>query len=184
MVNIWKKRDLTLFGKNNVITALINSQILFNAQIETPPPDFLKIVENIKKSFLWGGGCPKISHYSLIGNIKQGGINYTDLQVQIKTLNTKFILTLQNCKSNRRLLPCSWIHDMFRRSSNISNNDLEYYESFVTNSINIVSQCSYKLPNKAKWGGHPFYYECLKTIQDSDKNLPESIYELLSVPLW
>ena len=59
VVNIWKQRDLTLFGKNTLITALINSKILYNSQIDIPPPEFLKSVEKLKKSFLWGGGFPK-----------------------------------------------------------------------------------------------------------------------------
>ena len=181
---MWKQRDLTIFGKNIILSTFINSQVLFNSQIEVPPHEFLKMVENIKKSFLWSGGSPKIAHHSLIGKLQEGGIGYKDLQTQIKTLNTKFVLTLHKCKSSRKFLPCSWIFDMFRRSSNINDNDLEYYKTFTENSVEIVSQCCFKLPNKSKFKGHPFYYDCLKTIQEVNKTLPESINELLSVPLW
>ena len=55
IVNIWKVRDLTLFGKNTLINALIDAQIIFNAQIETPPLEFYKIIERVKKIFLWWG---------------------------------------------------------------------------------------------------------------------------------
>ena len=41
IINIWKQRPLTLIGKN----MLINSSFLFNAQIEIPPPDFIRLVD-------------------------------------------------------------------------------------------------------------------------------------------
>ena len=50
-LNIWKQGDLTIFVKNILITSLINSQLLYNAQIEIPPNDFIKMVESIKKRF-------------------------------------------------------------------------------------------------------------------------------------
>ena len=37
ILNMWKQRDLTIFGKNVLLTSLINSQLLYNAQIEIPP---------------------------------------------------------------------------------------------------------------------------------------------------
>ena len=183
IMHIWKQRNLTLFGKNILITTLINSQILFNAQIETPPPDFLKIIERLKKTFLWGGGTPKIANQSLIGSIEQGGINYKDLQIQIKSLNVKFVTTLFTCKSYRSLLPRHWISCFFESISNIKECDLSYYRNFMSN-LDIVTQFSFKLPRKNKWKGHPFYYECLDTIHKLNTELPNSINEFLSTPLW
>ena len=53
-LNMWQQRDLTIFGKNVILSSLINSQLIYNSQIETPPNDFLKLIEKIKKKFLWG----------------------------------------------------------------------------------------------------------------------------------
>ena len=41
-----------------------------------------------------------------------------------------------------------------------------------------------KLSSKSKWMGHPFYYDCLQTLEKLNLKLPESIYELLSTPIW
>merc|ERR1711954_154136 len=46
------------------------------------------------------------------------------------------------------------------------------------------TQCSFKLPRQNKWNGHKFYFDCLQTIQKTNKKLPDSIYELLSTSLW
>ena len=48
-LNIWQQRDLTIFGKNVILSSLINSQLIYNSQIETPPYDFLQSIVKIKK---------------------------------------------------------------------------------------------------------------------------------------
>ena len=90
-LNIWQQRDLTIFGKNVILSSLINSQLIYNSQIETPPNDFLKSIEKIKKKFLWGNRVPKIAHASLINPIQHGGMNYKDIQSQIQSINVKQI---------------------------------------------------------------------------------------------
>ena len=58
--NIWKQRNLTIFGKTILINSLSTSLFLFNSQIEIPPADFIKLVETLHKEFLWSGtpNCP------------------------------------------------------------------------------------------------------------------------------
>ena len=60
-------------GKNLLINSLLNSLFIFNAQIEIPPPEFIKIIEEKNKNFLWGGGVAKIAHNSIIGDYQEGG---------------------------------------------------------------------------------------------------------------
>ena len=36
-INLWKQRNLTLYGKNILINSYINSQIIHNCQISPPP---------------------------------------------------------------------------------------------------------------------------------------------------
>ena len=91
LINIWKQRNLTLFGKNVLINSFLNSQILYNGQIEFPPPEFLKSFEILKKDFLWNGGTPKIAHNALIGSVQQGGIAYVDIREKFKALNIKLL---------------------------------------------------------------------------------------------
>ena len=143
------------------------------------------MTEQLKKSFLWGGGVPKISHNSLIGSYERGGIKYIDLQVQIKALNVKFITNLNLCRSDRTILPKHWLVNFFENTSNIKVFDLVYFRNFIKLNIDIVTQCHFTLPRKIKWKGHPFYYECIETINKiNNSGLPESIHELLSTPIW
>ena len=93
-------------------------------------------------------------------------------------------MNLKSCKSNRAILPRYWVFELFRTASNIRDINIENYRSYTTNSIDIISQCSFKLPNKSKWRGHPFYYQCLDTIQKVNNKMPDTINEILSLPLW
>ena len=40
------------------------------------------------------------------------------------------------------------------------------------------------MPKQIKWSGHPFYLYGLQTLNSLTRELPESVHELLSVPLW
>ena len=89
MANIlknWKRRHLTIFGKNLLINSLSNSLFVYNAEIEYPPKDFIQKVEKIHKDFLWEGTA-KIAHHTIIGEYFNGGIKYKDLNDFIAALN-------------------------------------------------------------------------------------------------
>ena len=88
-----------------------------------------------------------------------GGINYKDIQSQIKALNSKYIINLNKCKSKRSILPKYWILNFFQQTSNIKEVDKPYFNNFIEQNFDIVTQCSFKLPRKNKWKGHPFYYD-------------------------
>ena len=97
VLNSWRGRNLTIFGKNLLINALSNSLFVFNAQIEFPPYDFIKLAEKMHKDFLWSG-VPKIAHHSIIADYDRGGFRYKDLNDFISSLNMKFLrrISLQN----------------------------------------------------------------------------------------
>ena len=110
IANIWKQRPLTIIGKNVLINSLINSSFLFNAQIEIPPPDFIKLVDKQNKSFLWGGTA-KIAHNTIIADYNEGGIRYKDVECFVRSINLKFLLNLTMEIPNRcAVLPQLWFN--------------------------------------------------------------------------
>ena len=80
---------INYFWKNLLINSLLNSLFAFNAQIEIPPIDIIKIVDQKNKNFLWGG-TPKIAHHSIRGDYCEGGIKYKDLTTFVMSVNFKF----------------------------------------------------------------------------------------------
>ena len=114
MLSIWKQRNLTLMGKNLLINSLSSSLFIFNAQIEFPPEDFVKLVEKLHKQFLWDG-VPKIAHNTIIANYKDGGIRYKDLNCFIDAINVKFVQNITSIPvQNHQALPNLWLKNMFK----------------------------------------------------------------------
>ena len=182
VLNVWKQRNLTLFGKSLLISSLSTSLFLYNAQIDIPPADFIKLVEASHKDFLWAG-VPKIAHHTIIGNYKSGGIKYKDLHSLIAAINMKFIQTLPENKkrSPHQLLLNYWIKKMFQIPT-VANHQPYFYE-FFTDKLHIVN-CLLKIPRKAKFTGHPFYYDTLKTYEKLSQEFSMDLENILSTPIW
>ena len=178
IVSMWKMRSLTIMGRNTLLKALINSLFMFNAQIEFPPKEFIKIIETKNKQFLWDGGIAKIAHHSLIGDFDQGGIRYKDVDSLIKAINFKFISRMKtnNNDFNSTSLPRFWIMNMFQIPPNEANH-------FFREHLNLLD-CKFSLPRKSRWTGHPFYLELLVTMDKMTGEYPKSFEAIQSVPIW
>ena len=184
ILNMWKQRPLTLFGKNLLINSLINSQFIFNAQIDLIPYEFMKLVENLNKDFLWSGGTPKIAHHTIIADYQYGGIKYKDLSSFISSINSKYMFSMSTTfTGNYGALPKLWIKQLFKIPFSNDNADLEYFNGFFSKSLNILD-CKLKIPRKINWAGHPFYCEVLKTFVTLISEIPTSLENFLSMPIW
>ena len=181
--NIWKQRSLTIMGKNLLINSLLNSLFIFNAQIEIPPVEFIKIIDAKNKAFLWGG-IPKIAHHSIIADYHEGGIKYKDLNTFIMSVNLKFLLRVKvNCNLNSTCLLRFWLMQLFQIPTECKNEEQLYFHEFFSKQVNILD-CKLKVPRKALWNGHPFYYSVLKSYEKCLEQLPKSQENILSMPIW
>ena len=183
ILNIWKGRTLTLFGKNLLINSLSNSLFLFNAQIETPPTDFIKSAEKLHKEFLWGG-TPKISHHTIISDYSKGGIRYKDLNDFISAIKIRNILRLPlHSEGSHTVLPIFWIKTLFKIPIGAKNVGDSHYEKFFQKSLSILD-CLYQLPRKNHYTGHPYYYDALKDLEKMSTKVGRNIENILSIPIW
>ena len=155
ILHIWRQRNLTLIGKNLLINSLSTAMFIFNAQIDIPPVDFIKLVESLHKNFLWSGGKPKIAHHTIIANYKDGGINYKDLNTFILAINVKFIQYLStNSQSGHLTLPNHWRTKMLKIPT--SENEELYFQDYFVNKLNVLD-CMIKFLRKIHYTGYPCY---------------------------
>ena len=181
ILNIWKQRNLTLLGKNLLINALSSSLFLFNAQIDYPPPEFIKNVEKLHKDFLWAG-VPKIAHNTIIASYKKGGIKYRDLNCFIDAINVKFIQNLGSCTiENHHALPNQWLKNLFKIPTSAEREP--YFYNFFQKTLHILD-CKIKLPRMGQYKGHQFYYKILKTAESLFENNCTLLENILSIPIW
>ena len=65
----------------------------------------------------------------------------------------------------------------------VLGNDHKYFHDLFSNQLNILD-CKFKVPRKALWKGHPFYYEIIQSYGKCLEDYPTSLENILSVPLW
>ena len=114
----------------------------------------------------------------------EGGIKYKDLNTFILSVNYKFLIRLKvNCSLNSTCLPRFWLMQLFKIPTEYGNDDLNYFHNFFSNELSILD-CKMKVPMKASWKGHPFYFEILQSYEKCLEQMPKSLENMLSIPIW
>ena len=92
----WCHRNLSLFGKVNVINTLISSLFVYKMMVLPAIPDrVVKTMDEIFNNFLWNGHKPKISLDILKTDRKHGGAGLSDLKrkdISLKCTWVKLLL--------------------------------------------------------------------------------------------
>ena len=91
VLQMWKKRDLTLFGKIQIIKSLAISKIVYVANLTAlPTQETIAKINNELFSFIWGKK-DKIKRLVLLNNIESGGLHMIDVQSQLEALKAAWI---------------------------------------------------------------------------------------------
>ena len=105
-LDIWRSRDLTLFGKTMIIKALGVSSLIYSASNINVPNDTAGNVKRRLFSFLWKNKRDKIKREGLYQDYDDGGLRMTDIETMIKALRLAWIpRLLQNGQSNWKFAP-------------------------------------------------------------------------------
>ncbi|RUA06576.1 MAG: hypothetical protein DSY43_01730, partial [Gammaproteobacteria bacterium] len=95
-LNIWRMRNLTLFGKAVVVRSLAISQLLYVFSKTSFPHSYVKKVKDEILKFLWNGKKSKVKYTTLIGEFNQGGIRLPDFESIIKANRASWAIKLMN----------------------------------------------------------------------------------------
>ena len=90
LINLWKIRGLSLFGKVTIIKSFLIPKLLYVSSIMETPPEVIKQVEKMVFKFLWKGP-DKVTRLSVINTLDKGGLNLTDFESHIKALRLSWI---------------------------------------------------------------------------------------------
>ena len=105
-LDMWRSRNLTLFGKVLIIKSLGLSQILYSASNTNVPKDAIRTVKRKLFSFLWNKKKDKIKREGLYQDYDKGGIRMTDVGLMIKARSLAWIpRLLKHVNSNWNLVP-------------------------------------------------------------------------------
>ena len=86
-LDMWKARDLTLFGRVLIIKSLGLSQLVYSASNLSVPKEIIPIIKMKLFNFLWKNKRDKIKRARLYQEREKGGICMTDIEIMIKALS-------------------------------------------------------------------------------------------------
>ena len=164
VLNLWKTRNLTLFGKVQVVRSLALSQLMYVYGKIVVPKRTYQIIKTVIIDFLWNGRKPKIKYETLIAGYDEGGIRLPDFESCIQANRVKWAISLLS-KENKiwKIIP-----------------QYELISIGGTKAIG-VNFDQRKIPRNL----HPFYNEVLSCWADYAKQ--DSITDVIDVlwqPLW
>ena len=107
----WKKRNLTFFGKIQIIKTLLLLKFVYLAKSTVVPQEKINTLNKLFFKFLWNDKREKIKRSTLIGTKSKGGIEMFDVPSFFNSLKIKWITNLCNCKNaNWTILPIYFLN--------------------------------------------------------------------------
>ena len=91
IVNVWKMRNLTYYGKVVILKILVTSQIIYLASAVPVPSNVVKEINKLMYSFLWSSRKEKVKRSVCINQNVKGGLNMVDIQTRIGSLRLSWL---------------------------------------------------------------------------------------------
>ena len=160
----WKKRSLTPFGKITIIKTFIIS--IFNHLIialPNPTPSEIKTITEMMFKFLWHDKPDKISREQICKDYSEGGLKMIQLDYFIKALKSTWV---------RRL-----ICDFDSPWSFLANYKVDLSKGLTSFGSD---WCTHMLPKI----DNPFWADVLKSWQYVSNRCPGQSKDIFETPLW
>ena len=96
MLKIWKRRNLMLYGRINIVKTLGLPKLIYSASVLAIPDHYIQEINKITFNFIWEGKPPKIKKNTIIGEKKDGGLKMCDFKIMEKALKLAWIKRIQD----------------------------------------------------------------------------------------
>ena len=163
VLNLWKNKNLTIYGRTEVVKTLALSKLLYVTNFIIPTEKFIDEVKSILTNFIWNGRKPKIKYKALISNINEGGINLKDFSSRITTQNIMW------CKRMLLNTEQPWnqiLNESLKLVGGIAQIGTNYSISAIPKNIS------------------PFYKNCLAAWAKFSNNEPCNSEDILLQNIW
>ena len=171
-LNIWKQRELTIYGKTFAL-----SQLLYVSSILNVPSDIIKEVEELMYHFLWNGKKHKVKKRVIIQDYIYGGCNMVDLGETLKTQKIKWVKKVYENKNMpwvstmKTILKVSDLNIFFRHAALINKHVTPFYEEVlrcwnevrykrIDSVTDVLDQCIW-FNEEVKVNDKPLFYKYL-----------------------
>lgn len=96
ITNMWMGRNLTMYGRSQIIKTFVMSQFVYAASIIHVPPDVIKMVNKLIFKFMWRNKKERLKRTVLINSISKGGMQVPDFQTMVEAAKLKWISKIIN----------------------------------------------------------------------------------------
>ena len=163
VLNIWRGRTLSLYGKTVILKTLAIPKLLYVCCMSEIPSGFVKEIKQIICNFLWNGGVSKIKYDALIGDLGDGGLNFPDIASYIETQKIMWVKRLlEDDYKQWKIIPSIYTSTICTRKTLGSNFNVKC----------IPKNCI------------PFYKHCLESWSKFTYVQPKSSEEVMIQPLF
>ena len=100
----WEKRDLSLFGRVQILKTFAVSKIVLPVTTQCVPDGLVKKINKIFYQFLWRSH-DKVSRNKVMQDVVNGGLNMMDMQLFFNALKASWINRIQTADPNT----CNWV---------------------------------------------------------------------------
>ena len=100
ILNIWSSRDISIYGRVNIVKTLAISKLTFVCSVVDTPKGFTDEVNNIIFDYIWKYKNPKLKKTTIIKNKKDGGLNMLDFTLFDNALKIVWVKRL--CTNDER----------------------------------------------------------------------------------
>ena len=136
VLKLWKKRDLTIYGKIVVLNSFVLSQYIYLLSVlPTPKPEYMKYLETNLFKYIWNNKPDKIKRVFLKQNRQFGGVNMPDICTKDMALKIAWIPRLMKSgeKLKNLLLMCMPCFSSDFLYCNINSEDMHKITGFASN---------------------------------------------------
>lgn len=125
ILQMWKQRNLTIFGKITLLKTHALSQITYLFSVlPSPSKAFFKQLETILFNFIWNNKPDKIKRSTMIAPLSEGGANMIKPELQDKALKVCWVKRLCDENNNSK-----WKQFIF---NNLTNFGLKIWECNIS----------------------------------------------------
>ena len=159
-LNLWKQRDLTIYGKILLLKTFALSQILYVSSVMCVPEKITKELESLCFNFMWSGKQHKVKRNVIVQDYELGGCCMVDFKEMLKVQKIK------------------WVQKYFNNQKQHWKNTMQTLVG--VDNLDVFLQSNFIIPKSIS----PFYNEVLSLWSEIKYDLIEEEEDVLNQYIW
>ena len=129
LLDVWRLRNLTLFGKITIVKTLAIPSLIFTATFLIPPDGFIEKINKAVFNFIWNKK-DRIKRNCIINDYTSGGLKMVDIVSQFNAIKAAWVPRILNEKNKKWTFLPFYYFNKFGSSNEILDMSFESIVSF------------------------------------------------------